>query len=370
MKTRAAILWEKGKELSVEEIDLDPPKTGEVLVRLQHSGICHSDEHLLTGDLDFPLPVIAGHEGAGIVEEVGPGVTTIKPGDHVILQFYPSCGRCPACVSGHQNLCDRGEHFVNGRQISDLTARHHRDGTDLGLMCMIGTFAEHTVVHEDSCIVVEGDVPSQFGCLLGCGVVTGWGSAVYAADVAPGDDVAVIGLGGVGSSAVQGARIAGARRIFGIDPVPFKREKAMELGATHVYSSLDEARGEIEQLTRGRWLNKAILTMGVGDGEMLGRAFELVGKLGRLVVTNMHPATDTHVRLNAFDLTMSQKQIVGTLYGSANPRVDVPRLIGLYRDGLLKLDEIVTRTYPLSQVNEAFDDLREGRNIRGVLSMD
>ncbi len=187
MQTKAAILWELDSPWSVEEIELDPPGPGEVLVKLAASGMCHSDEHLVTGDLPFGLPIIGGHEGAGVVQQVGAGVCWLAPGDHVVFGFIPSCGRCPSCSTGHQNLCDLGALMGLGMQISDGTSRHHARGKDLGLMCLLGTFAHHTVVHEASCIKIDDDVPLDKACLLGCGVVTGWGSAVYAAEVKPGD---------------------------------------------------------------------------------------------------------------------------------------------------------------------------------------
>jgi NDMA-dependent alcohol dehydrogenase len=367
MKTRAAILWEVGKDWSVEEIELDPPKRGEVLVQLVGSGLCHSDEHLVTGDLPFALPIIGGHEGAGVVEEVGPDVDWLAPGDHVIFGFVPACGRCASCASGHENLCDLGEYLAGGKQISDNTSRHHAGSTDLGLMCLLGTFSERTVVNEASCIKVGSDAPLDKACLLGCGVVTGWGSAVYAAGVQPGEDVAVVGIGGIGINAVQGARLAGARQIFAIDPVPFKREKAVEFGATHTASSLEEAMTVIGEATTGRMANKVIMTMGVGKGEAIGAALAFTSKRGRVVVTNIHAAAETQVTMSALDLTTMEKQVVGSLFGSANPRVDIPRLLDLYMRGQLKLDELVTRTYSLSEVNNGYEDMREGRNLRGVL---
>ncbi len=368
MKTRAAILWEVGKDWSVEEIDLDPPKAGEVLVKLVASGLCHSDEHLVTGDIPAPMPVIGGHEGAGVVEEVGPGVDWLVPGDHVIFGFIPACGRCPSCASGHENLCDLGMYLLEGKQISDHTSRHHAHDTDLGLMCLLGTFAERSVVNEASCIKVEPDVPLGVACLLGCGVVTGWGSAVYAADVTPGEDVAVVGVGGIGINAIQGAKLAGAHRIFAIDPLPFKREKAMEFGATHTASSLEEALAQIGEVTLGRMANKVIMTMGLGDGNAIAAALAITAKRGRVVVTNIHSAAETQVAMSAFELTLLEKQVVGSLFGSANPRVDIPRLLGLYADGQLKLDELVTRTYRLDEVNHGYEDMREGRNLRGVIN--
>ena len=367
METKAAILWEVDKPWSVETIQLDDPGPGEVLVKMAASGMCHSDEHLVTGDLPFELPIIGGHEGAGVVEKVGDGVSWLKPGDHVVFGFIPSCGRCPSCSTGHQNLCDLGALMATGRQITDGTARHHAKGKDLGLMCLIGTFAHHTVVNEASCIKVDDDAPLDKVCLLGCGVVTGWGSAVYAAEVRAGDTVAVVGVGGIGANAIQGARIAGAKRIIAIDPVEFKREKAMEFGATHTYASMEEALPAITELTWGQLCNKVIMTMGVGSGAVLAEALALAAKRGRVVVTNIHPALETTANVSLLDLTLMEKQVVGSLFGSGNPRADIPKLLNLYREGQLDLDGLITRTYPLEGVNDGYQDMRDGKNIRGVL---
>jgi len=367
LKTDAAILWEVGADWKVEQIDLDDPKAGEVLVRIAASGMCHSDEHLVTGDLPFELPIIGGHEGAGVVEEVGPGVTTLKPGDHVVFGFIPSCGRCPSCSTGHQNLCDLGAVMALGKQITDGTARHHASGKDLGLMCLLGTFGKHTVVNEASCIKIDDDLPLDKACLVGCGVTTGWGSAVYAAEVKPGDTVAVIGVGGIGANAIQGARLAGAERIFAVDPVEFKREQAQKFGATHTSSSIEEALDLITQNTYGRMCNKVIVTMGVGSGAMMAGIMALVSKGGRAVVTNIHPALEMEVTMSLLDLTLMEKQVVGSLFGSANPRADIPKLLELYREGQLDLDGLVTRTYKLEDINQGYADMRDGKNIRGVL---
>ena len=370
MKTKAAILWEIGKEWSVEEIELDPPKQGEVLVKMAASGLCHSDEHLVTGDLPFELPIIGGHEGAGVVEEVGPGVSWLQPGDHVVFGFIPSCGRCPSCSTGHQNLCDLGALLGGGLQITDQTSRHHGQGTDLKLMCLLGTFSLHTVVNEASCIKIEPDVPLDKACLLGCGVVTGWGSAVYAADVQPGETVAVVGVGGIGANAIQGAKLAGAKRIVAIDPLEGKREKAMEFGATHTAASLDEALPLIQDITWGTMANKVIMTMGVGSGELMAQALAITAKRGRVVVTNIHPALEISATMSMLDLTLMEKQVVGSLFGSGNPRYDIPKLLGLYREGQLDLDGLITKTYTLDEVNDGYDDMRAGKNIRGVMVYD
>ena len=367
VKTKAAILWERNAPWSVEEIELDAPGPGEVLVKLHASGLCHSDEHLVTGDLPFELPIIGGHEGAGVIEQVGTGVSWLQPGDHVVFGFIPSCGRCVSCSTGHQNLCDLGAYLGSGKQISDQTSRHHSNGKDLGVMCLLGTFAEHTVVNEASCIKIEKDVPLDRACLLGCGVVTGWGSSVYAAEVTPGDTVVVVGAGGIGANAIQGARIAGAKRIVAIDPIEFKREKAMEFGATHTAASMTEAVGLLQELTFGAMANKVIMTMGVGNGALIGEAMALTAKRGRVVVTNIHPLLEFGASISLADLTLMEKQLVGSLFGSGNPRSDIPKLLGLYREGQLDLDGLVTREYSLDEVNEGYRAMRDGENIRGAI---
>jgi S-(hydroxymethyl)glutathione dehydrogenase/alcohol dehydrogenase len=275
-----------------------------------------------------------------------------------------------SCSTGHQNLCDLGAYLGTGKQIADQTSRHHANGKDLGIMCLLGTFAEHTVVHESSCIKIDKDVPLDRACLLGCGVVTGWGSSVYAAEVEPGDTVVVVGVGGIGANAVQGARIAGAKRIVAIDPVEFKREKAMEFGATHTASSMAEAVPLLQELTRGTMANKVIMTMGVGNGAMIGEAMALAAKRGRVVVTNIHPALEYGASMSLLDLTLMEKQLVGSLFGSGNPRSDIPKLLDLYREGQLDLDGLVTRTYALKDINEGYRAMRDGENIRGVIIYD
>ena len=370
MKTKAAVLWEVGGEWSVEEIDLDPPKDGEVLVKMAASGMCHSDEHLVTGDLPFALPIIGGHEGAGVVMEVGAGVSGLAPGDHVVFGFIPACGRCPSCSTGHQNLCDLGAALGIGTQISDGTSRHHAKGQDLTLMCLLGTFAHHTVVNEASCIKIDKDIPLDKACLFGCGIVTGWGSAVYGAEVAPGDIVCVVGVGGIGANAIQGARIAGAKKIIAIDPVEFKREKAMEFGATHTAASMEEALPLVTDLSWGTMANKVIMTMGLGEGALMGQAMALIGKRGRVVVTNLHSAMEASASVSLLDMTLMEKQVVGSLFGSGNPRFDIPKLMGLYQNGQLDVDGLITKTYSLDEINEGYTDMRAGKNIRGVMIYD
>jgi S-(hydroxymethyl)glutathione dehydrogenase/alcohol dehydrogenase len=367
MKTEAAVLWKARGEWEIETVELDRPKEQEVLVRLEANGLCHSDEHLRSGDMTCELPMIGGHEGAGVVEEVGRYVTGVQPGDHVVMSWIPSCGTCRPCASGHQNLCELGRYITVGKQIQDQTSRHHIGNQDVNLMACVGAFSKSTVVHESSVVKIDEDIPLDRACLVGCGVVTGWGSAVYAADIRAAEDIVVIGCGGIGASAVLGAVDAGARRVFVVDPVQFKRDEAMRLGATHVASDLTEALELIREVTWGRMCAKAIACMGVGEGALVADMMALLGKNGRLVVTNMHSRHEIDVKLRMAELTVMQKQIVGALYGQGNPRADIPRLLDLYRDGLLDLDALVTRTYSLEDINQGYTDMRDGRNIRGIL---
>ena len=367
MQTDAAVLWEPGTDWKIETIELDPPKEGEVLVRLAASGMCHSEEHVVTGDAPMPLPMVGGHEGAGIVEEVGRGVKGLSAGDHVVTSFLPVCGRCPSCSSGHQNLCDLGAFIADGFQISDATARHHLGEQDLRAMCMLGTFAHWTVGNEASFIKIDKDVPLDLAALLGCGFTTGWGSAVYRAEVQPGEDVAVVGVGGLGSAAIQGARLAGARRIFAVEPQSEKWAAARRFGATHTVGSLAEAFEVIRDETQGRMCHKLIATMGVGRGDLVASLMALLAKRGRAVMTNVHNAAEMDVTMSMIDLVFMEKEVLGCLYGSANPRADIPFLAELYKAGRIDLDGMVTRRYPLDGVNQGYEDMRAGRNIRGVL---
>lgn len=367
MKTQAAVNWGVGQGWKIEDLELDDPQQNEVLVKLAASGLCHSDEHILTGEMPVPgYPYIGGHEGAGVIEKVGPGVQNVKVGDHVVLSFIPACGRCKMCSTGHQNLCDLGAGILEGTQISG-GSRHHVNGQDARLMCVLGTFSPYTVVNEASVVKIDDDIPLEVAALVGCGVTTGWGSSVYAAAVEPGDTVVIIGAGGIGTNAVQGARLAGAKNIIAVDPVEFKREQSQNFGATHTAASMAEAFPLVQELTRGVMADKAILTVGVVEGAMIMEMMALVTKGGTGVVTGLGSAMDVNVTMSLFDLTLSQKRLQGALFGSANPRADIPKLLSLYQAGQVKLDELVTRTYTLDQINEGYQDMRDGKNIRGVL---
>ena len=379
MKCRAAVLHGQGQQWQIEEITVDPPKAGEVLVKWMVAGMCHSDEHFVTGDMVPPAellemaglppfyPVIAGHEGAGVVVEVGPGVTSVQVGDHVSASFVPSCGRCRYCSTGRQNLCDAGAGTMQMGMITDGTDRHFINGQPVKLMAKLGTFAEYTCVAEASIIKVDADLPLEAVALVSCGVATGWGSATKRAEVRPGDTVVVVGVGGIGINAVQGAAAAGAKRVIAIDPVEFKREKAMEFGATHTFASMEEALPEVGAMTWGQMADKVIMTPGVLYGDMMQLGTALAGKGGTIVVTAIAPMTQTESSVNLFEIAMWNKEIKGTIFGSLNPRADIPALLGLYREGQLKLDELITREYPLEQINEGYQHMRDGVNIRGLI---
>lgn len=366
MKTRAAVLWGLEQKWEVEEVDLDPPGPGEVLVRLAATGLCHSDEHLVTGDLPIPLPVVGGHEGAGTVVECGEGVEDLSEGDSVILTFLPSCGRCSYCARGMGNLCELGAALMMGPQI-DGTYRFHARGEDVGQMCLLGTFSEYTVVPQASVVKIDGGIPLDRAALIGCGVTTGYGSAVRTGEVRAGDTVVVVGAGGIGMNAIQGARIAGALAIVAVDPVNFKREQASGFGATHTAASMDEAWSLVSDMTRGKLADVCILTTDVAEGSYTAEALALVGKRGRVVVTAIGHPDESSISGSLLEMTLYEKQIRGALYGSSNAPHDIPRLVGLYSAGLLKLDELVTREYSLDQINEGYQDMRSGRNIRGLV---
>ncbi|WP_131748216.1 NDMA-dependent alcohol dehydrogenase [Frankia sp. Cppng1_Ct_nod] len=368
MRTRAAMIWGHGEDWTVDEIDLDDPRKGEVMVALAATGLCHSDEHLRLGDMPaYGFPMIGGHEGAGVVEKVGPGVTSVREGDHVVLSFVPACGRCPSCSRGHQNLCDLGAHLLVGLQL-DRTSRHHVRGGDARLMCLVGAFAGHTVCGEASVIRIDKDIPLELAALVGCAVTTGWGSAVYAAEVKPGDTVVVMGVGGVGTNAVQGARHAGAQHVIALDPAGFRRRQAPTFGATHVAASHSEAFELVRDLTHGRYANSTIITVGVPGRDTIRQAMALTGKAGTVVLTSMAPFTQTDLTLPMAELTTLEKSIRGSLFGSANPRYDVPKLLSLWRSGQLRLEELVTRSYKLDDINLGYEDMYRGDTIRGVLT--
>ena len=366
MKTRAAVLHAPGEPIRVEEVELDEPKEHEVLVRMVAAGICHSDYHIVVGDLPAYLPIALGHEGAGIVEKVGPNVTNCKPGDHVVLTFIPSCGTCRYCTSGHANLCNKGAAILAGPQLDGTFRMHGPNGEDVGQMCVISTFSEYTVVPDMSVVPVADYYPLNRAVLVGCGVPTGVGAVTHRAKVVPGSTVMIIGVGGIGMNVVQGAALAGARMIIAVDVNDFKLEKAKELGATHTVNSTREDPVSVARdLTWGEGVDYAFEA--IATPATIGQAYAATGKNGTVVVIGLTPATAESIPIPPLDLVLYQKTLMGTLYGDSQPRYDIPNMLALYHAGKLKLDELVTRTYTLDQVNEAYADMIAGKNSRGVI---
>lgn len=369
MRTRGAVIKGAPGAYEVMDLEVEDPRPDELQVQLVAAGLCHSDDHFATGDLPLgTYPTAGGHEGAGIVTKVGPNDKGIKEGDHIVFSFIPACGHCRWCTRGMQNLCDHGASIMQGPRWTDGTFRMHTtDGVDVGQVSGISTFVEHTTASLESAVKIDKDIPLDVACLVGCGVGTGWGSAVNMAEVRPGQTVVVVGVGGIGINAVQGAKHAGASNVIAVDPVPFKRETAEQLGATHSCADLAEATELAQSLTDGQGADAAIVTVGVLTGEVVAEAFAAVRKAGTTVITSVgnHDAVGLPIPLN--ELTLYQKRLQGALYGGCGPNWDIRAQLQLYREGVLKLDELITRRYRLDDINQGYQDLRDGKNIRGII---
>jgi len=368
VKTKGALIWEFNQPWSIEEIEIGDPAPGEVKVQMEASGMCHSDHHLMTGGIPMMgFPVLGGHEGAGIVIEVGAGVEGVAVGDHVVMSFIPSCGKCPSCQAGLRNLCDLGAGLLGGVAIADGTHRIHAKGQPVFPMTLLGTFSPYMVVHESSVVKIDPAIPFEVACLVGCGVTTGYGSATHTAQIKPGEDVAIVGAGGVGMAALQGAALSGARYIFVVEPVEWKRDAALKLGATHVYPDIEAAMMGIAEATGGFMAKKVIVTVGEVQGADVESYMNITSKAGTCVMTAIGSMLDTNVTLNLAMLTLMQKNLQGTIFGGGNPYYDIPQLLSMYKIGKLNLDDMITRQYRLEQINDGYTDMLEGRNIRGVI---
>ena len=367
MKTKAAVMWGETGEFEITELELDPPKDNEVLVRFDYAGLCHTDEHMRNGDLAFTPPMVGGHEGTGIIGEVGPGVKNLKAGDHFVTSWMPSCGTCQYCISGHTNLCDNGQFLLAGTML-DGTQRLHARGQSMGAVDLLGTFSQWNVI-PDACIVkLEDHIPLDVVAITACGVPTGFGSAIYAANTRPGQVIVVYGIGGIGINAVQGAALAGAVMVVAVDPVEFKRTTALSMGATHAFASAEEAHEFVWNETRGNGAHAAIITVGLADQKVVTDAFAIVRKGGTVVLTSVSNP-NLMLQIPGLELTLYEKKLVGSLFGSGNPHLDIRKIIDLYMAGQIKLDELITSRYSLEQVNEGYDDMLAGKNIRGLLEI-
>ncbi|APE11320.1 NDMA-dependent alcohol dehydrogenase [Rhodococcus ruber] len=366
MKTKAAVLLEAGKPFEIMELDLDGPGPGEVLIKYTAAGLCHSDLHLTDGDLPPRYPIVGGHEGSGIIEEVGAGVTKVKPGDHVVCSFIPNCGTCRYCSTGRQNLCDMGATILEG-SMPDGTFRFHSNGKDFGAMCMLGTFAERATISQHSVVKVDDWLPLETAVLVGCGVPSGWGTAVNSGNLRVGDTAVVYGVGGLGINAIQGAVAAGCKYVVAVDPVALKRDTALKMGATHAFPDAESAAAKVSELTWGQGADAALILVGTVDEAVVSAATAVIGKGGTVVITGVANPEKLTVHVSGCDLTLNQKTIKGSLFGSMNPQYDIVKLLRLYDAGQLKLDELVTTRYSLEQINEGYQDLRDGKNMRGVV---
>ena len=363
----AAVLHATKEPLRIEEVELATPGPGEVSVRIQASGVCHSDWNAIAGDSIVPLPAVLGHEGAGIVEEVGDGVDAVAPGDHVVLSWMPACGRCFYCRRGRPNLCEGALPGLFEGTLVDGAIRLSQNGRPVYHYAFLSAFAERAVVPEASCIPIRRDVPFTVAAIVGCAVMTGVGAAINRARIEAGSTAIVFGAGGVGLSVVLGCRLAGARAIVAVDPVAAKRALALELGATHaVDASAEDAVEAARDLTDGRGADYAFVAAGVPA--LFVQAFMATRRAGTVVCIGL-TREDAEVSFPATALVREEKVVTGSLYGTCRDREDMPRLLDLYAAGRLDLDRLVTRTYALEDVNDAFADMNAGVVARGVLDL-
>ena len=354
---KAAICYEFGKPLVVEEVNIDPPQKGEVKVRLGATAICHSDISIIEGALGRFLPLVAGHECAGYVEEVGEGVKSVKPGDTVVVSVLKSCGRCYYCVTGRPHLCEADWPLNKESRISNKRGQRPAQS--------IGGFAEYIIVDQSQAVKIPKEVPIDCASLLACGVIAGFGAVANRAKVEPLSSVVVIGTGGVGLNAVQGAAYVGARPVIAVDIADNKLAAARTFGATHTINSKQEdAVKAVMQLTSGRGADYVFVA--VGNNAAIGQGVAMTGKRGTTVIIGMPPMQE-NMSLPAMAFMGGERVLMGSLMGSTRLPVDIPKLVALYQTGYLKLDELITKRYPLEKINEAIDSLLKGEALRNVI---
>jgi len=364
MKIQAALLQGVGQPFTIAELDLEEPREGEVLVQIAASGVCHSDWHLVTGATKHPLPLVPGHEGAGIVTAVGPGVKSIQPGDHVVMNWAPDCGHCFYCEHGKPNLCDTFLKPIWAGTMLDGTPRLSWQGQPVYHFCGLASFAEYAVVSERSCVPVRKDVPLEIAALVGCAVSTGVGSVLYTAGVRPGESVVVLGCGGVGLNILQGAVLSGAAAIIAVDSNPHKEALARQFGATHFVLSGDKLRGEVMELTRGRGADTVFEAVGLPALQELGLRLTRPG--GTLVLVGLSHVKEPTNLSGAF-IARQEKTVKGSYYGTVNTHRDFPFFLDLYQAGKLNLSALVSQRYRLDEINEAYQAMLSGEVARGVV---
>ncbi|MGB3712928.1 MAG: Zn-dependent alcohol dehydrogenase [Candidatus Promineifilaceae bacterium] len=364
MKVTAAVLYDHNQPFVIEELDLGEPREGEVLVRLAASGVCHSDWHLVTGATKHPMPVVAGHEGAGVVEAVGPGVHRVAPGDHVILSWAPACGHCFYCQNSKPNLCDSFLGPIWAGTMLDGTPRLSQKGQPVYHFCGLASFANYAVVAQESCIPIRKDIPLEVAALVGCAVSTGVGAVFYSAGVRPGESVVVYGCGGVGLNILQAAALSGATPIIAIDTNPAKMAMARDFGATHAFLVGDDTRAKIKEATNGRGADYVFEAVGTPALQEEGLRVARPG--GTLVLVGLSSVKEPTNLSGAF-ITRLEKVIKGSYYGGVNTDRDFPLILDLYMAGKLKLDELVSHSYRLEEINEAYAAMLGGEVARGVI---
>jgi NDMA-dependent alcohol dehydrogenase len=363
---KAAVLYETNQPLVIEQVEIDPPKAYEVKVKIAAAGVCRSDLHFMKGEAIINTPAVLGHEGSAVVMEVGEGVTSVSPGDHVILSFAPYCGRCESCLTGHPNTCDTHQKATG--KMFDGTSRIHIGGQDLTQMGKVGCFAEESIVPETGVSKIDPGVSLEAAALIGCSVTTGVGTAIYAANITSGSTVAVIGCGGVGLNVVQGARIAGASRIIAVDVNDAALEFAGKFGAT---DSVNPNSGDpvkaIRDLTGGKGADYTFEAF--GSSETLTMAFEAARKHGTAVIAGLAPVGD-HAAIDGVMLVRQEKTLKGAYYGASKPSIDFHHMVEMYQSGKLDVDGLITRHYKLDEINEAYEELDRGVVGRGVITFD
>ncbi len=359
---KAAVHYEANTPLKIEELDLDPPRTGEVRVKMAAAGICASDYHIMTGSASLPTPVVLGHEGSAVVEEVGPDVTSVSPGDRCILSFVSNCGHCRLCRSGSPQLCDTNAETV--ATLFDGTTRLSKGDTRIYQMAKIGVFGEQAVIPEQACYVIPPEVPVDVAALMGCCVTTGVGAVINTPAARPGATVAVFGCGGVGLNVIKGAKLMGATRIIAVDVYDHKLEFTYKFGATDVINSREkDPVEEIKHLTGG---GVDLTFDSFGSTNTTAAAVNALRKNGTAVLVGLAPMGDT-APIDMVHLVRYQKTLVGSYYGSASPHETFGKLVNWYLAGKLDVEELITRRYRLDEINEGFDALARGEDGRGVI---
>jgi len=364
MKVRAAVVEEVGGKIQVKELDLQAPKAGEVLVKIKACGVCHSDWHLMTGETKHPLPAGLGHEGAGVIEQLGEGVDSLNLGDHVALSWAPYCSECFYCKHDQPNLCAAYVEPIWAGTMLDGTTRFTDNGSPVYHYCGLACFAEYVVVPAMCCVPMPRNLPLEVAAVIGCAVTTGIGSVINTAKVQPGTSVAVFGVGGVGLSTIMGAKVAGATTIIAIDPLTSRLEAAQEFGATHIVDAGPNAVGEIQRLTEGRGADYVFEA--IGNPTVQEQCLDAARPGGQIIFSGLSPMGSS-TNLPGSVLVRQEKTVKGSYYGSANPPIDFVQYAEWYQIGQLPLDKLISHRYTLDEINEAFADMLSGKVRRGVV---